>query len=199
VDPTRFTLAEPPASSQAPAAATTLLRWPMYATADGSPSTATPAVALFAPGSAWLTPAEAPTYEGDATWAIAAQAAEVAGGTPLLLYASATPADPAPATYWTGAGAGWVHGVAALPFPAWLPSSVDGSPVVGATPTVMVSLNGAPFDAAAGSLVEPGGAGAGNGFYLYYAAIAEVAAPGSLVLWVTAPGAVSQWIEYILQ
>ena len=185
----------------------TVLRWHMtLASDDATPSSIPPSVAIYAPGQAnlgWRTPSGPVVYEGDGCWALQANSADVAGGTPLLLYAwdPGGAADPADAIFWTGILPMWTANTVTYPFPFWLGTKASSgySPDVGDNPIVQVKLEEGPFSAALGSVVEPGGVGHGNGFYLYYPGPTEVATAGEFVIYASAPNSTNRMEFYTIQ
>jgi hypothetical protein len=174
---------------------TSALRFAMVSSTDHeTPSGATPTVLIFqvGVGSAWIAPAGAMSGQaGNGWWTIAPNGSDQSGVPLLLLYATASGADPTVNAYAPGGVLPWTEGSTAVPFPIWMGTTASSGylPAQGLTLAVQVSINGNAFQAGAGTVAEPGGSGAGNGFYLYTPAAAEVAAAGDLTLFVTASGA----------
>lgn len=159
--------------------------------------TDTPTVLIWSGGS-WNPTAQAATGIGDGLWSVSILGSEYSGGDPVLGYALSAESDPEPLLAYPN-GTYPVAGTSSVPLPFWMgtTSSSGYQPATGLSPSASISVNGAAFAPGAGTVIEPGGAGEGHGWYLYYPGAAELAA-GDAALFATATGAVGWSWDYTI-
>lgn len=170
------------------------LNFYMASSTDGfSPAQDTPTVLLWWPlGGSWVAPTDGPVSLGAGWWRVPSDGYPATADSPLLLYATAADAYPGWFPYFPD-GAVWTQGQTSPPFPFWMGTHASNGelPAAGLAITLQVCPPGSSaFSTAAGLIAEPGGAGNGNGWYVYYPSPAEIAGDGDMLFFGAAAGAV---------